>query len=115
MSAYTQAWIAAFLLTQAVEGPIYYRAARGRRPLYRVIIAFTPSLLTHPVVWFVIPDLMVESSYEVYFLTAEGFAVAAEAVFLWTVRVRPALAWAVLANAASVVVGLITRALFAWP
>lgn len=115
MSAYTEAWLMALLLTQLVEVPIYIRAAQGRGWAPRVLIAITPSFLTHPAVWFVFPDLMANSSYELYFVVAEGFAVGVEALFLRLVGIRRALGWSLLANAASVAVGMATRALFDWP
>src|SRR5262249_35014609 len=56
-------WIYAFLFTQAVEVPIYVFALRGgpetppqRALAKRVLIAFGASALTHPIVWFVIPQ-----------------------------------------------------------
>lgn len=47
--------------------------------------------------------------------TAEAFAVIGEAIWLSLWRVPRSIAWALLANAASVVVGLSLRALLGWP
>jgi len=116
MTPYVLAWMSAFVLTQAVEMPIYVLACRQRAWPRRLLVAFATSALTHPIVWFVIPDLMAQTSYEVYFAVAEGFAVLAEALVLRVgAKVRYALLWALGANAASVVVGELTRALFGWP
>jgi len=109
-------WISAFVLTQAVEMPIYIVACRQQKWPTRILVAFATSAVTHPIVWFVIPELMAHTSYEVYFAVAEGFAVLAEALILRAgARVHYALLWALGANAASVVVGELTRTLFGWP
>ncbi len=119
MSALAIAWLSAFALTQAVELPIYVRALRERPPAIErlgpaLAVAFAASLLTHPIVWFVIPKL-VPGEWLTMVLVAEAFAIAAEAAWLRAFGLRRALAWAAFANAASVLVGLVSRALFAWP
>lgn len=140
-----RSFVTAFAITQLVEVPIYVAAlgrvartksgtarehgsargdvgARGS-PAARGAIAFGASLLTHPVVWFVMPGLArklytacvlpvfggwalgVMGRTLLYGALAEGFAVGAEALYLRAFGVRRALAWSVGANAASVVVG----------
>jgi hypothetical protein len=113
-TGFVRAWLAAFLVTQAVEAPVYmrgYGATLGP--------AFTASAITHPIVWFVIfgpIGLEVETTYLHRLLFAESFAWLVEAGFLHvTVRKPHALAWAFAANAASVAVGALSRACFGFP
>lgn len=108
------AWFSAYLLTQAVEVPIYLLATRGQPWRARVMIAVAASTLTHPMVWFVIPALHFPS-YEAYFVGAESFAVVVEALLLWSFGIRRALLWSLAANVGSVVIGLILRSLIGWP
>ncbi len=109
-----ETWFTAYLLTQAVEIPIYLAATRGKPWRARLAIAAAASTLTHPMVWFVIPSLG-WPNYEAYFVGAESFAFAVEALLLWSLAVRRPLLWSLAANAGSVVVGLILRAIFGWP
>ena len=109
-----QAWFAAYLLTQAVEIPIYLVATRDRPWRARLMIAAAASTLTHPLVWFVIPSLG-WPNYEAYFVGAETFAVVVEALLLWCLAVPRALLWSVAANVGSVIIGLLLRAVFGWP
>ena len=105
------AWLAAFFVTQLVEVPIYVRAQDGRL-LRRLAIAFGASLLTHPIVWFVVPRLF--DNYFVMAVAAETFAVLTEAISLACFRVRRPLVWSLAANAASLGVGLTLRAATGW-
>jgi hypothetical protein len=103
-------WLAAFLLTQVLEAPIYRRAGASWRT------ALLASTVTHPVVWFGFPLLgRVGLGYWGMVAAAETFAVGLEALWLSTHGVRRALAWSLLANATSVCGGLLLRALFGWP
>ncbi|AKT37455.1 hypothetical protein [Chondromyces crocatus] len=104
------AWLSAFLFTQCVEMPIYARCARtGWGP------AFGASALTHPIVWFVMPELL-PGNYWVMVAVAEAFAVVAEAVYLrFGFRLERALLWSLLANGASFSIGLLSRHAFGWP
>ncbi len=106
------AWLVAFLLTVAVEVPIAVRMLRGRDPggwRLAVLVVFA-NLATHPAVWFVFPQLFLIGTLS-FTVAAELWAVAAEAVFYATAfrGVSPlrALGTAVVANAASFVVGLV--------
>ena len=101
-------WAVAFAVTQLVEVPIYLRAR------CRFSVAFGASTITHPVVWFVVPALWRGGSYVGMVLVAEVFAVITEALWLRRFGVRRALAWSLVANAASVAVGLSVRALSGW-
>lgn len=112
------AWLRAFLLTLAVELPIVLALLRGRQPgspRLAALLVFA-NLATHLVVWFVFPQLLYTSTAE-YLAVAESWAVLAEAVFLWLVvrGLSPlrAAAAALVANAASFLVGLAVTAV--WP
>ncbi|WP_437596591.1 hypothetical protein [Sorangium sp. So ce590] len=119
----------AFVLTQVIEVPIYRRAL-GVRPL----VAFGASLITHPIVCFVMPAawrtlyvavirddprfVLGETGYFLgYGVLAEGFAVAVEAAYFWKVGItaRRAFGWALAANATSSLLGLVLRAATGWP
>jgi len=108
--AYIADWARAFVLTQAVEAPIYRRV--GRVPVWAAV---APSAITHPFVWFAFPRLQEHGvSYLHMALISEAFAWAVEALFLArAVRIpwRRACLLSLLANAASVAVGLILREL----
>lgn len=112
------AWLRAFLLTLVVEVPIVVwllRAAGPGRARLAAIAVFA-SLATHPVVWFVVPQVLYESSNE-SLLVSEAWAVLVEALFYAVVLpgLRPAraLGASLVANLASVLVGLAVTA--AWP
>ncbi|MEY4582893.1 MAG: hypothetical protein RL701_7596 [Pseudomonadota bacterium] len=103
-------WLFAFAFTQLIEVPIYRRVlgcgfAR----------AFGASALTHPVVWFVIfPASSLD--YTQTAICSEIFAWLAEAAyFAPTFGVRRALSAAFIANAASCLLGLLSRRLFGAP
>ena len=100
-------WLLAFAFTQAVEIPIYRRAGA---PLW---VAFAASALTHPVVWFVFPLAGLEWGWMVVW--AELFAWLAEALWLRWHGVRRPLLWSLLANGASLSLGLLSRGLFGVP
>lgn len=98
------AWLWAFALTQLFEVPVYRRFGAGW------VAAFGASALTHPVVWFVFPWLLRPAlGYWAMVGVAEGFAVAAEALWLWRWRVPQPFALSVLANAVSFGGGLLLR------
>ncbi len=110
------AWLGAFALTQLVETPIYARALAPRGPdrLTRLALAFGASALTHPVVFFGFPRWFPDD-YWTGVAAAELFAVCIEALYLRRLGVDRAIAWSLLANAASVAVGLSSRAALGWP
>jgi hypothetical protein len=133
-------WFWAFVFTQAFEVPIYLVALRRRvdragQPLpreslrWRLGFAFLASMATHPYVWFVIPTLFSSRPWvaavarwpglqpwrhELFFVTAESFAVLAEALLLRALRVPSPLLWALVANATSAGLGLLARAYGIW-
>ncbi|MCC7371664.1 MAG: hypothetical protein IT306_24815 [Chloroflexi bacterium] len=80
-------YLLALFLTLLVEAPLvawalarWYRV----RPLAGVLLGLAGSLLTHPVVWFVLPAVTLPTlGVRGYLLTAEGFAWLAEAALYW--------------------------------
>jgi len=123
LSHVLSAWLGAFLFTQAVEVPIYLSAlrraddanTRAPRPLARrLVLAFGASMITHPIVWFVIPLLPYRHYWEMV-LRAEAFAFAVEGIYLGALGVQRPFLWSLVANGASVTLGLTSRHLFGWP
>jgi hypothetical protein len=56
---HTEAWSLAFLLTVAVEVPLVVALTQGspRGMQARAAFAFVAQLMTHPLVWFVFPEM----------------------------------------------------------
>lgn len=112
------AWLLAFGLTVAVEVPIVMWLLRGRAPgrLRLALLVIFANLATHPVVWFVMPQLFYAGTAE-YLVAGETWAIVAEAVFYGLVvsGLSPtrALATSLVANVASFLVGLAVTEL--WP
>lgn len=126
---YVNKWLESFALTQAVEVWIYaYALWRFRLPLAQTgesntdlatsrrlstwqiwVLAFGPSALTHPIVWFGFPWFA--WNYWLVYGLAEGFAVLVEAVYLKMVgmSLQQAIFWSLVANASSVAVSEILR------
>jgi hypothetical protein len=111
-------WFAAFVLTLTIEAPIVailLRRAEPDRVRLGVLIVFA-NLATHPMVWYVFTQLFLVGTLE-YVLAAEGWAIAAEAVFyaaaIRGLSARRAIGVAVAANAASFLVGRLIDQL--WP
>jgi hypothetical protein len=111
-------WIAAFVLTLAIEIPIAGFLLRRAEPdrLRLVALIVFANLATHPVVWYVMPQLLLVGT-PTFTLVAEGWATAAEAVFYAvTIRglsPRRAIAVAVAANTASWLAGRVIGQV--WP
>jgi hypothetical protein len=103
-------WLAAFLMTLAIEAPIVLALLRSTRPdLVRLgILVVFVNLATHLAVWYVFTQVLLVGTPQ-YTLTVEAWAVAAEALFYWAavrgLSARRAVAIAVVANGASFVVG----------
>lgn len=121
------AWLHAFFFTHAVEIPVYVLAMRhalrgghSERPrllVWQLVLAFGASAITHPMVWFVIPNIP-SSSYWEYVARAETFAVLVEAFYFYSfhvVNLRRALVWSLVANGLSAGLGFASRAVFGWP
>ncbi len=106
-------WLSAYGFTQIVEFPVYERALRPRPRAERFWLALAPSALTHPFVWFAFPQLPVP--YLAMVVLAEAFAFGVEWAVLAALGVPRAWLWSLAANALSLGLALISRAVFAWP
>ena len=107
--SYLIAWMWAFAFTQVIEVPVYQWYLGCSLPR-----AFAASSLTHPMIWFAF--LYVRGHYPLAVVAAELFAWLAEALFF----ARPfglqrALRASLVANAASLALGLLSRAAFGIP
>jgi hypothetical protein len=110
-------WITAFAFTQLVEMGIYAQAVPRERPTReRLAIAFCASAVTHPLVWFVFPDVgaSLGLSWWPTVALSETFAVLAEAALLACFGVRAPLRWALLANTVSFSLGLFGYTRLGW-
>lgn len=122
--SFLASWLRAFLFTQVVEMGVYTSATAPRPLRERLAIAFAASAITHPIVWFVIPDTVralaltgdVMTDWWIAIAVAETFAFSAEAVWLGLFGVRPreAAARAFLANAFSFTLGLVLYRFGLW-
>lgn len=117
------AWLPALAATVALEAPIWWWARRHASRRVDAVHVITPSLLTHPVVWFVSPWVVVAldacrpdplACYPAQIVAAELFAIGAEAAW-WRSRSndgwRRVLAVSFVANLTSVLAGYALRAL----
>jgi len=108
------AWLRAFLFTEIVEAPIYRRILG-----VSWADSLAPSALTHPIVWFVFPLVprILGIPWLAAIVLAEIFAWLAEAAYL-RIRGVPwgrAVLASLVANGASLGLGLLSRALFGVP
>jgi hypothetical protein len=109
-------WFVAFVLTVAIEMPIAAWILRRAEPdlARRLALIVFANLVTHPAVWWVFSQLFLVGTLE-YTLAAEGWAIAAEAVFysvtIRGLRANPAIVVSVVANAASFAVGRVVSAI----
>lgn len=109
MGSYAVAWAWAFVFTQLIEVPIYLRMLRCSAAR-----AFGASALTHPLIWAVFPQLPL--GYAPAVALAELFAWLAEALYFARPHGLRRALWASLcANAASCVLGFVSRGLFDAP
>jgi len=109
-------WLVAFGLTLLFELPVVAWILRDSAGLGKILlVGLFANLVTHPVVWFVLPRFF--TSYIVYLFTAELGATAIEAVVFWALlRPQPgrlALSASAFANAASLGLGLVAYQ-FGW-
>jgi hypothetical protein len=111
--AYVLAWLRAFAFTQVVEVPIYMRVAR-----VTAWQGFVASLITHPVLWFVIFPYL-PASYDTKTIVGELWVWLTEAAYLRLMRYEPrlyrALLWSLIANGASLGLGELCRLLVGYP
>lgn len=111
-------WFVAFVLTVALEAPVVLYLLRRAEPsvLRLGLLVVFANLATHPVVWYVITQLLLVGTPG-YVLVAETWAIAVEAVFYGAVvrglSVRRAIVVAVAANAMSFLAGRLIGVL--WP
>ena len=111
------AWLAAFLVTVAVEAPLVAALTRGAEASVarRLALAAFAQLATHPLVWFVFP-YVAGLSGATSTLLSEIWAWLVEAAFyalvLRGVTFTRALAISALANGASVLAGAALARLF---
>ena len=121
-------WLMAFLFTQVIECPLYLWALRrergeGDEPKHSIpaalLMAFGATAVTHPFVWFVIPDVWRGIGnfwgHTGYIVAAETFAVVVEAWYLQGFGLRRAWLWALAANMASFGLGMLCRELWGFP
>lgn len=105
-------WLFAFAITQVVEMGIYVQAFGPQRSVReRLTLAFVMSAVTHPIVVYVIPDLVydfVADDYWTMVVFAEAFAVLAEAAMLAVLGLgfKRGLLWSLAANACSFTMGM---------
>ncbi len=103
-------WFAAFVITLACELPVAAVLLRRAEPdlARRCLVVLVANLATHPIVWYVITQVVLVGTIE-YTVVAETWAVAAEAAVLAIairgLPLRTALAVSVAANATSFVAG----------
>jgi hypothetical protein len=103
-------WFVAFILTVAIELPVVVYLLRTQEPSVPRLVALVlfANLATHPAVWFIFTQLFLVGT-PAYVVAAEGWAVAAEAVFyVVTIRglsLQRAVLAALAGNAASFLIG----------
>ena len=115
-------WALAFAWTQLVEVGVYFPLIPRGRAVQRMILAFSPSALTHLWVWFVFPEVipaafpLAQEPWRWILTTggAELFAFVVEALVLWALAVPKPWRWSLLANAASFVTGLVAYEILGW-
>jgi hypothetical protein len=106
-----RAWLVAFLITVVIEAPIVLALTRdGETPATkRLVLIVFAQLVTHPLVWFVFPQIAGLTGTTAAVLS-ELWAWLAEAVFyalvLRNVSFVRALGVSALANGASVLAGV---------
>lgn len=123
-------WLLAFVLTQAIEAPIYLRFCVPRPVRGRLWVALGASAWTHPLLWFALPDVWAavrgplldtgwletwEAEGAAFLLVAETAIWLGEAVWLRAFGGQRPWRWALVGNGASFGVGLLLQWLIGWP
>jgi len=118
-------WLWAWVMTQAVEAPLWGAFALKEQPWSRRIpLAFLPSAITHPLLWFVFfPPVYEVIGYWPTVAAGEGCVVLVEGFLMagfvgagpWTKQLPWSLLLSLGINAASVGTGFLTQELFDWP
>lgn len=100
-------WFVAFVLTQAVEIPIYRRTLKQG-----VWACFGASAMTHPLVWLFLSSHLWHASWALQVAVVELLVWFAEAAyFRFAFGARRSLSCTFVANASSFSAGLLTQAL----
>lgn len=105
-----RAWLLAFLITQAIEVPIYAIGLRRRGLSTASLLGAGASACSHPLMWFVIQPLMLPRvDYTAFVITAELFAWVSEALYMRMASVawRSSLVLSLVANSISVTLGMV--------
>ena len=107
-------WIMAFSITQVVEitvGSLFWKD-EDISTKRKCLTIFGASLITHPMVWFVFPNIQHEGgfSYEEYLLMAEGYAYSVEAFYYYVVKVKRPILLSIATNTCSFLLGLLIYA-----
>jgi hypothetical protein len=105
-------WAKFFLITLAIESLVAVPLLGRESPWWRRALAvLLAQILTHPIVWFVLPELRLGRM--TYLVLAETWAVALELVFYRLVFTelswRRALGISAFANGASFSIGLLLQ------
>ncbi len=101
-------WWPAFLLTQAIEVPLYLWAGWKVPAVRRCAAAVGASCLTHPWLWFCLP--WDEAHYVRSMIFGESMVVLAEAIVLRIAGFARPLLTSLMVNAASAGIGLLIAA-----
>jgi hypothetical protein len=117
----TGRYLVALALTLAIEAPIVAATLKRwyRVPIARgLIVGMVASLLTHPVVWFVLPSWLAPGIGHLgYLIVAEAYAWLVEAVIYWLITRRDVvgvLLLSLLANLASFATGGLLQLVGLW-
>lgn len=107
-----RAWVPAFLLTLAVEVPLFVLLVRREvSPLRAALAGAAGTCLTHPLLWLVWTQLVPD--YTLYIVSGELLVAAIETLTFFAlarpVSFRRALAASFLANGASYGTGLVIQ------
>ena len=100
----------AFTLTQVIEitvGMLLWKDEKVSS-IRKIATLFGASLITHPMVWFVFPEIRDEGgySYGEYLLMAESYAYGVEALYYYAFRIKRPILLSVLANSCSFLTGV---------
>jgi hypothetical protein len=107
-------WLPAFLATLAIEAPLIGFAFRrvADKPLAVAVVFVFANLATHLAIWFVATQLIQPGTIE-FFLVAETWAIAGEALLFWAaipgLSARRAATASAVANGASSLLGLVVQ------
>ena len=113
MSPLLADWALSFALTLIVEVPLFAALGRGLPAWRAAVVGAVGSCVTHPLLWFVWPRIV--SDYTAFLVTGEVLVTLIEALIvviaLPDAGLRRALVMSCVANAASLGLGLVLRAL----